>query len=93
MVDTQTYTIDGPDGEETVELPTHIIDLMGRGEESGATIIGDIVIQAFAQQGHVLVHHAEGEASEEVLEANEKLEELFEERFGQSLADAMGHQH
>ncbi len=94
MVDTQSYTIAGPDGEEdTVELPAHIVELMREGEESGAEVVADIVVQAFAQQAHVRVHHAEGEPSEELAEANDELEDLFERRFGLSLADAMGHQH
>lgn len=94
MVDAQSYTIEGPDGEEdTVELPAHIVELMREGEESGAEVVGDIVVQAFAQQAHVRVHHAEGEPSEELAEANDELEDLFEQRFGLSLADAMGHQH
>lgn len=94
MSETQTYTIEGPDGEEdTVSLPTHIIDLMSEGDENGAKVVGDIVVQAFAQQAHVRVHHAEGEPSEELVEANDELEDLFEERFGLSLADAMGHHH
>lgn len=94
MVDTQTYTIDGSDGEtETVELPATLIELLREGDETGSEVVGDVVVQAFAQQAHVRVHHAEGEPSEELAEANEKLEELFEQRFGLSLADAMGHSH
>ena len=94
MVDNQTYTIEGPDGaEDTVELPASLIEMMSEGDESGARVVGDIVVQAFAQQAHVRVHHAEGEPSEELAAANEELEDLFEERFGLSLADAMGHQH
>ena len=94
MVDTQTYTIDGPDDEtETVELPATLIELLREGDESGSEVVGDVVVQAFAQQAHVRVHHAEGEPSEELAVANDKLEELFEQRFGLSLADAMGHHH
>lgn len=94
MADTQTYTIEGPDGEEnTVELPTALVELLQEGDETGADVIGSVVVQMFAQQGHAMVHHAQGEPSEALVEANETMEELFEERFGQSLADAMGHHH
>lgn len=94
MVDSQTYTIEGPDGDEsTVELPAHVVELMREGDETGSEVVGDIVLQAFAQQAHVRVHHGEGEPSEDLQEANEVLEERFEERFGISLADAMGHHH
>ena len=93
MADTETFTIEGPDGEtDTIELPPAMLDLM-RDDESNPQIIADIVLQAFAQQAHARVHHADGGAADEVEAANETLEELFEERFGLSLADAMGHQH
>ena len=94
MVETQTFTIEGPDGEtDSVEIPDVLVELMQDGGKSGAGVVADIVLQAFAQQGHARVHHADGEVSEEMEEANEQLEELFEERFGISLADAMGHHH
>lgn len=94
MVDSQTYTIEGPDGDESaVELPAHVVELLREGDETGAEVVGDIVLQAFAQQAHVRVHHAEGEPSDDLQEANEMLEERFEERFGISLAEAMGHHH
>ena len=94
MADTETFTIEGPDGEtDTVELPPVMLELMRDGDEPDAEIIADIVLQAFAQQAHARVHHAEGGVSETVEGANDTLEELFEQRFGLSLADAMGHQH
>ncbi|AEN04537.1 hypothetical protein [Halolamina sp.] len=94
MVESHTYTIEGPDGEtDSVEIPENLIELMQEGDKSGAGVVADIVLQAFAQQGHARVHHAEDGISDEMEEANEQLEERFEERFGISLADAMGHQH
>jgi hypothetical protein len=94
MVETQTVTIEDGDGEtDSVEIPDVLVELMRDGDKSGAGVVADIVLQAFAQQGHARVHHAEGGVSEEMEEANEKLEDLFEERFGISLADAMGHHH
>lgn len=94
MVESQTYTIEGPDGEtDSVDVPETLVELMQEGDKSGADVVADIVLQAFAQQGHAQVHHAQGEVSDEMEEANEQLEASFEERFGVSLADAMGHQH
>jgi hypothetical protein len=46
-----------------------------------------------AQQAHVIVHHSEGDVPEDIAEMNETAAELFEERFGQSLEDALGHSH
>jgi len=94
MVNTQTYSIEGPEGnEDTVELPADLVELLREGDETGAQVVGDVVLQAFAQQAHARVHHAEDGATEELQEANEIIEGLFEDRFGISLSDAMGHQH
>ncbi|QKY21505.1 hypothetical protein B4589_014410 [Halolamina sp. CBA1230] len=94
MAETKTFTVEGPDGEtDTVDVPPVMLELMQEGDESDAEIIADIVLQAFAQQAHARVHHAEGGVADEVEDANEALEELFEERFGLSLSEAMGHQH
>lgn len=94
MVNTQTYRIEGPEGnEDTVELPADLVELLREGEETGAQVIGDVVLQAFAQQAHARVHHADDGPTEELQEANDIIEELFEDRFGISLSDAMGHQH
>ncbi|WP_049980610.1 DUF7545 family protein [Halolamina rubra] len=94
MADTETFTIEGPEGEtDTVELPPVMLELMRDGDEPDAQIIADIVLQAFAQQAHARVHHAEGGVADEIEDANDTLEELFEDRFGISLSEAMGHQH
>ncbi|WP_053947449.1 DUF7545 family protein [Halolamina sediminis] len=94
MTDTKTFTVEGPDGEtDSVDVPPVMLELMRDGDEPDAEILADIVLQAFAQQAHARVHHAEGGVANEIEDANETLEELFEDRFGISLADAMGHQH
>ncbi|MFB6220502.1 MAG: hypothetical protein ABEH90_03600 [Halolamina sp.] len=94
MVNTQTYTIEGPEGQEdNVELPADLVELMREGDETGPQVVGDVVLQAFAQQAHARVHHAEGGVSDELQAANDIIEDLFEDRFGISLSDAMGHQH
>lgn len=94
MVDIQTYTIEGPDGEtDSVRLPADLVDMLREGSESDAQVVGDVLLQTMAQQAHVRVHHADGQPDPELEEINETAEDLFEERFGISLADALGHQH
>ncbi|WP_152040484.1 DUF7545 family protein [Salinigranum salinum] len=94
MVETETYTIEGPDGDvEEIELPAGLVDVFAEQGEEPTDVVGDIVVQSFAQQAHVVVHHAEGGTPEDLQALNEKMEELFEARFGVSLADAMGHSH
>jgi hypothetical protein len=94
MVDTEAYTIEAPDGStETVELPEGLVDLLSEQGETKGTVVGDITLLAFAQRAHALVHHSEGDVTEDVADIGEKAEELFEERFGVSFAEATGHQH
>lgn len=94
MVDTDAYTIEGPDGtSETIDIPAGLVETLAEGNEESTTVISDIVVQALAQHAHALVHHAEGEPSAELVELNEAVEDLFEDRFGMSLQDAMGHSH
>jgi hypothetical protein len=93
MVETETYTIEAPDGTvEEIELPSGLLDVFGQGEES-AVVLGDMAVNMLAQQAHVQVHHAEGDVPDDFKTLNEKMEELFESRFGVSLAEAMGHSH
>ncbi|WP_142856563.1 DUF7545 family protein [Salinigranum halophilum] len=94
MVETETYTIEGPDGDvEEIQLPSGLVDIFAEQGEEPTDVVGDIVVQAFAQQAHVVVHHAEGEVPGDLEELNDEMENIFEERFGVSLADAMGHSH
>lgn len=94
MVATETYTIEGPAGDvEAVELPEGLVDLLSEQGEAKETVVADITLLAFAQRAHALVHHSEGEVTEDIAEIGEKAEELFEERFGVSFAEATGHQH
>lgn len=94
MAETETYTVTGPDGnEDTVELPAGLVDTMTEQGENPTQVITDVVLQAMAQQAHAMVHHSEGETPPDVQEMNDTAEELFEERFGVPLAQALGHQH
>ena len=94
MADTETYTIESPEGDsDTVELPTGLVDTLAEQGEEPSKVISDIVLQALAQHAHALAHHSQGETPQELVEMNETAEELFEERFGVTLAEATGHQH
>lgn len=94
MASTETYTVTGPDGDEDdVELPAGLVDTMAEQGEDSSKVVTDVVLQAFAQQAHMLAQHGEGETPDDVAEMNETAERLFEERFGVSLAEAIGHQH
>lgn len=94
MAETETYTVTGPDGEEdTVELPAGLVDTMAEQGENPTRVITDIVLQAMAQQAHAMVHHSEGQVPPDVQEMNDTVEDLFEERFGVPLSDALGHSH
>ncbi len=94
MADTETYTIESPEGDsDTVELPAGLVDTLAEQGEEPSKVISDIVLQALAQHAHALAHHSQGETPQELVEMNETAEELFEERFGVTLAEATGHQH
>ena len=94
MGKTETYTITGPNGdEESFELPAGLVDILSEQGEQSTRVVSDVVVQAMAQQAHVIAHHSEGEVPEDIAEMNETAAELFEERFGQSLEDALGHSH
>lgn len=93
-VETETYTIEGPDGNvEEVELPAGLADVFTEQGEAGTAVVADFVVHAFAQQAHAVVHHAEGEPAADLAALNDRMEEIFEERFGTSLTEALGHSH
>lgn len=94
MVETETYTIEGPDGDtDDVELPAGLVDTLAEQGEEPTQVISDIVVQALAQHAHALVHHSQGETPADLAEMNDEMEAIFEDRFGMSLSDAMGHSH
>ena len=91
---TETYVVTGPDGEEeSFELPAGLVDVLSEQGEPSTRVVTDVVVQAMAQQAHAIVHHSQGEVPEDIKRMNETAEELFEERFGQSLQEALGHSH
>ena len=94
MGETETYTVAGPDGdEESFELPAGLVDVLSEQGEPSTAVVSDVVVQAMAQQAHAIVHHSEGDVPEDIAEMNETAAELFEERFGQPLEEALGHSH
>lgn len=94
MVDTATFTIEGPDGEsDELELPTELLDLLSEEGDTQTEVIGDMAILSFAQQAHAIVHHSQGEVDENLQQIEEETLAQFEERFGVSFAEATGHSH
>lgn len=94
MVDTETYTIEGPEGDvDEVELPAGLVDVLAEQGEEPTAVVGDVTLMAFVQRAHAIVHHSEGEVPEDLREMDEAAQELFEERFGVSFAEATGHSH
>ena len=94
MVATETYTVEAPNGDvEEIELPEGLADVFTEQGESPTAVVGDLLTQSFAQQAHAVVHHSRGETPADLESLNAKMEELFEERFGTSLDEAMDHSH
>jgi len=94
MVATERYTIEAPNGDvEEIELPEGLADVFTEQGESTTAVVGDLLVQSFAQQAHAVVHHSQGETPADIQSLNEKMEELFEERFGVPLDEAMNHSH
>lgn len=91
--ETVTITIEGPDDEDEVTLPSEMLDLMREDDESDAAIVGDLALFSCAQRIHATVHHAEGGDTDEYREIESLTMELFEDRFGASYAELTGHQH
>jgi hypothetical protein len=92
--ETDAFTIEGPDGtSETVEIPAGLADVFTEQGEDATAVVADFVVQAFAQQTHAVVHHSQDEVPADLDALNDQMEQIFEERFGVSLADAMGHSH
>lgn len=91
--ETAHITIEGPDGDDELELPAQLLELLAEGDESSAEVVGDLTLLSCAQRIHATVHHAEGEVSDELEALEARTLELFEERFGVSFAEATGHNH
>jgi hypothetical protein len=88
-----TVTIETADASDEIDVPTALIDFLADGDESAATVVGDIAMLGIAQQAHGAVHHGHGEVDDEVAAAESLAMDRFEERFGQSFAEMTGHDH
>ncbi len=93
MVETTTYTIASEDGEETLTVPSDLLDLLGEDDQDPETVLGDIAMLSLANRVHHLVHHHEGEADDHVADVEAETMDRFEERFGVTFEEATGHDH
>jgi hypothetical protein len=93
MSDNVTLYIDGPDGEDEVTLPAHLLRMLAEGDESAAEVVGDLAMFGCAQRVHATVHHSEGEADDELQAIEAATMDLFEDRFGATYGEMTGHQH
>jgi hypothetical protein len=91
--DTVVITIEGPDGEDEVTLPSPLLDLLSEEDETAAEVVGDIAILSCAQRIHATVHHSEEGPGDELAAIEESTMDLFEERFGVTFSEATGHDH
>lgn len=91
--ETVTVTIETDEESDELEIPVDAIDLLNESDEGVPTVLGDLALLGVAQQVHGIIHHTQEEVGEDVEAAEEKTMELFEERFGQSFADMVGHDH
>lgn len=92
-VDTITLSITADDDTtDEVTIPAGLVDLVAEGDQTTAETVGDITLLSFASRAHHIVHH--GDQADEELEAQEeRIMDLFEERFGVTFGEATGHQH
>lgn len=92
--ETETYTVEAPDGStDDVTLPAGLVDVFSEPDDAPAEVFGDVALMAFVQRAHAVVHHSEGETSQELQDIEAAALDLFEERFGVTYAEATGHQH
>ena len=92
-VETISISISTDDGStDDVTLPAELVDLLAEGDQDAAETIGDITLLSFASRAHHLVHHG-GETDEQIEAQEERVMELFEERFGVTFGEATGHPH
>ena len=92
-IETTTFEITADDDStDDVTIPSGLVDLVAEGDQTDAETIADVTLLSFASRAHHIVHH--GEDADEELEAQEdRIMDLFEERFGVTYGEATGHQH
>lgn len=83
------------DNEETVSVSGGLLDLLAQGSESPADVAGDLVVMSLANRAHHMAHHGQGgtEGDVDIDDVESTMMEVFEDRFGQTFAEATGHDH
>jgi len=95
MAETVTLTIEADDGtEDELTVPTSLLAMLREeDDETPPEIVGDIAMFGLAQRVHGAIHHGQGDAPEELVDAEAQIMELFEERFGATFDELTGHSH
>ncbi|WP_436344850.1 DUF7545 family protein [Natronorubrum sp. FCH18a] len=91
-IETTTFEISADDSTDEVTIPSGLVDLVAEGDQTDAETIADVTLLSFASRAHHIVHHGEG-ADEELEAQEDRIMDLFEERFGVTYGEATGHQH
>lgn len=91
--DTLTLRIESDDDSEEIEVPEGLLERIGDEGESPPEVLANIAVIGVTQQVHGAIHHAPGEADEELEAAEDALLELVEERFGMTFGELTGHSH
>ncbi len=91
-IETTTFSITTDDSEDSVTIPSGLVDLLAEEGQTEAETVADITLLSFASRAHHIVHHGEEPSADlEAMEA--RAMDLFEERFGVTFAEATGHHH
>lgn len=94
MSEEHQYTIEGPDGStDSVALPEGLVAMFNDADDAPAQVVGDLVLVAFSQRIHAIVHHSEDDVDDDLEALESQTLDTFEERFGRSFEDVTGHQH
>ncbi|UWG48297.1 Uncharacterized protein HSRCO_2022 [Halanaeroarchaeum sp. HSR-CO] len=92
--DRLTVSLDVDGESDEIELPADLVDLFREeADETDAEIVGDMVVMAFAERAHAIVHHGHGDDDEELEAIESDAMDVFEERFGMTYGEATGHSH
>ena len=88
-----TISIETDDDEDELTVPAGLLDLIRDGDQSDAAVVGDVALLSFASRTHHLVHHGQGEPTDEILDVEEATMDAFEDRFEMTFEEATGHDH
>ncbi|MFB6132334.1 MAG: hypothetical protein ABEJ44_02875 [Halanaeroarchaeum sp.] len=90
----ETVSIAVGDESDEIELPSDLVDLFREEpSETDAQIVGDLVVMAFAERAHAMVHHGQGGEDDKLAAIESETMDVFEERFGMTYGEATGHSH